>query len=361
MPLQIGIVGLPNVGKSTLFQALTKKPVLIENYPFATIDPNVGVVSVPDERLEKLAKMSKSAKVVPTVIEFVDIAGLVKNAHQGEGLGNQFLAHIREVDTIIHLVRAFEDSNIHHVDGSIDPARDEDTIRFELIMADLATVEKRLAAVEPKAKTGNKEIIALVVVYKKIKDLLEQEQWLADSALSEEERELIRDLNLLTVKPVLHIANIKTQEPQSTPTRDRGLRGRHKNLKTKEYEVLLDAKYELELSSLSKDERAELGVTDTGLDKLIKLAYQTLELITFYTFNEKETRAWTLHQGTAAPQAAGVIHTDFEQDFIRAEVINWQKLLNAGSWTEAREQGLIRTEGKDYIICDGDVIYFHTN
>lgn len=343
MGLQIGIVGLPNVGKSTLFKALTKKEVLIENYPFATIDPNVGIVQVPDERLELLTKMSNSQKTVPTVIEFVDIAGLVQGAHKGEGLGNQFLSNIREVDAIIHLVRAFSDDNVHHVDGSIDPERDEDTIKIELIMADLATIDKRIAAVEPKTKTGDKELLEQLALFKKAKELLETEKWLASESWTVDETKLLHYTNLLTMKPVIHILNTKQHEDIS--------------IKLDNF-IEIDVKEELELSGLSKEERDELNIQETGLEKLIKLSYEILELNTFLTTGEKESRAWTVNKGAQAPQAAGVIHTDFEKGFIKAEVINWQDLLENGSWSAARDSGKLRLEGKEYVVQDGDVIVF---
>jgi ribosome-binding ATPase len=341
MSLKIGIVGLPNVGKSTLFKALTKKEVLIENYPFATIDPNVGVVQVPDSRLNQLTKLSNSAKTIPTVIEFVDIAGLVKDAHKGEGLGNQFLSNIREVDTILHLIRAFEDTNIHHVDGSINPARDEDTIRLELIMADMETIAKRIQAVEPKTKTGDKEMVQQLEVFSKARQGLENENWLASEKWTEEEMKILKQANLLTMKPVIHLANI--HESSGLPDN---------------MDLAFDVKQELEMSALSKEEKQELGIKETGLDKLIVLAYSTLDLITFLTTGEQETRAWTVPAGSTAPQAAGVIHTDFEQGFIKAEVIQWQELLDSGSWNTARDKGLIRTEGKEYVVKDGDVVFF---
>jgi len=346
MSLQIGIVGLPNVGKSTLFKALTKKEVLIENYPFATIDPNVGVVTVPDDRLEQLAKLSNSDKTVPAVIEFVDIAGLVKDAHKGEGLGNQFLSNIREVDAIVHLVRAFDDNNIHHVEGSIDPQRDEDTIRLELIMADLTTMSKRSAAAQAKAKTGDNEAQQEMATCQKAQTLLENTDWLADQDWSDEEKDILKKFSLLTMKPVIHVYNSINQSINSSDEQKRTLH--------------INVKQELELSGLSPEERQEIGIEETGLDKLIKFAYQTLGLITYLTTGEKESRAWTIHQGDRAPQAAGVIHSDFEKGFIRAEVINWQNLLASGSWQDAKEKGLIRTEGKEYTVQDGDVMLFRT-
>ncbi len=348
MSLKIGIVGLPNVGKSTLFKALTKKEVLIENYPFATIDPSVGIVQVPDARLEKLANMSKSEKTVHTAIEFVDIAGLVEGAHKGEGLGNQFLANIRECDAIAHVVRGFEDGNIHHVEGSVNAGRDMETIHLELVMADLSTVEKRIKSIEGKARS-DKELSKTLAVYEKIRKTLDVGKLANTVELTDDEQLLIRDLHLLTVKPHMTICNVKDG---NVPM----------NLEFSEDEVVvcLDIKEELELSGLSLEERDELGIKETGLDRLITEAYRLLGLITFLTTGEKETRAWTITRGSTAPQAAGVIHTDFEKGFIRAEVIQFQTLLDCGSWNAAKDKGLVRTEGKEYIMQDGDVVFFKT-
>ncbi len=348
MSLKIGIVGLPNVGKSTLFKALTKKEVLIENYPFATIDPSVGVVTVPDERVDKLSKMSQSDKSIYTVIEFVDIAGLVEGAHKGEGLGNQFLANIRECDAIAHVVRGFEDDDIHHVEGSINAGRDMETIHLELVMADLATVEKRIKSIEGKARS-DKELAKTLDVYVKMKNALDEGKLANTVELTDDERVIIRDLHLLTIKPHMTVCNVKD-----------GTVPINLNLSDKESVVCLDIKEELELSGLSREERNELGITETGLDRLIKESYKLLSLITFLTTGEKETRAWTTPEGSTAPQSAGVIHTDFEKGFIRAEVIQCQTLLDCGSWNVAKEKGLIRTEGKEYIIQDGDVVFFRT-
>lgn len=350
MSLKIGIVGLPNVGKSTLFKALTKKEVLIENYPFATIDPSVGVVTVPDERLYKLSEMSHSTEVIPTAIEFVDIAGLVQGAHKGEGLGNQFLANIREVDAIAHVVRGFEDENIHHVDGSIDSKRDMEVIHLELVMADLATVDKRIKAIEGKARSGDKILARTLEAYTKLKEALDAGKLANTVELTDDELLLVRDLHLLTIKPQMVVCNVKD-----------GTVPMNLELSDKDVVVCLDIKEELELSGLSREDRAELGMTETGLDRLITQAYELLHLITFITTGEKETRAWTVTKGSTAPQAAGVIHTDFEKGFIRADVVQWQTLLDAGSWGEAREKGLIKTEGKEYMVQDGDVMFFKTN
>ncbi|MBU0879204.1 redox-regulated ATPase YchF [Patescibacteria group bacterium] len=349
MSLSIGIVGLPNIGKSTLFNALTKKQVEAANYPFCTIDPNVGVVKVPDERLAKLAEMSKPKKIISTTIEFVDIAGLVKGAHIGEGLGNQFLAHIRECDAICEVVREFKDKNVIHVDGKIDPVGDKETINIELIFADLATSQKRLERVTRDAKSGDKKSIVLKSILEKIVQSLSDGLAVREIDLSDEEKELIKDLCFLTIKPIIYVLNTD-EEMQEIETKWDGK------------VIKINAMLEAEIASLSESEQVEyikeLGLKQSGLDQLIKQAYEILGLITFLTTGPDETRAWTVNCGAKAPQAAGIIHTDFVKGFIRAEVINWQKLIEAGSESLAREQGLIRTEGKDYIIQDGDVCNF---
>ena len=352
MALSIGIVGLPNVGKSTLFNALTKKGAEASNYPFCTIDPNVGVVKVPDERLQKLAEISKPKQIIPTVIEFVDIAGLVAGAHKGEGLGNKFLAHIRECDAICEVVRNFEDTNIIHVNGKIDADGDRETINLELIFADLATVDKRLAKVVKEAKSGNKEAIKLKEVLDKIKIALEKGQAVRDLELTDDEKKIIKDLSFLTAKPIIYILNINDKSVSTEVKWD----GRV---------LKLNAKQEADIASLPDDEQAEyikeLGLPESGLDKLIHLAYETLGLITFFTTGADETRAWTVKKDSRAPKAAGVIHTDFEKGFIRVEVINWQKFIEAGGEVPAREKGLIRTEGKEYIMQNGDICNFLFN
>ncbi len=340
MALKIGIVGLPNVGKSTLFKALTREKVNIANFPFATIDPNVGIVKVPDERLDQLAKMSKSLKIIPAAIEFVDVAGLVKGAHEGAGLGNQFLAHIREVDAIVEVVRDFEDPDIIHVEGSVSPVRDIETIQLELVMADLQTVEKRLIKNEKELKSGSKIAQEQKMILEKIKLVLEAGDLASKVNLSNDELKLINDLHLLTLKPIIFVFNTK-DEMESEDAIGVGI----------------NLAFEAELADMSEEEAREFQ-KESHLSDLIKMAYAVLGLITFFTTGEDETRGWTIKAGWTAPQAGSAIHTDFENKFIRAEVINWQKLLECGSWSDAKNKGLLRTEGKEYVVADGDVIEF---
>ena len=353
MSLSIGIVGLPNVGKSSLFNLLTKKGVEAANYPFCTIDPNVGVVKVPDLRLNKLADISKPAKVIQTTIEFVDIAGLVAGAHKGEGLGNKFLAHIRECDAICEVVRGFRDENIIHVAGNVNPENDRETINIELIFADLSTIEKRLEKSQREIKSGGKEIIANHAILEKLFNHLSQGGAVRDLALSEEELIFVKTLNLLTIKPIIYLLNINDGSDQAS-------------LKDGQDLVLkINVKLEEEIAALPEDEQGEyikeLGLEQSGLDKLIQSAYGVLGLETFFTTGPDETRAWTIKKGTKAPQAAGEIHTDFIKNFIRAEVINWEKFVEAGGESRARELGWIRTEGKDYVFQDGDIANFLIN
>ena len=351
MSLQIGIVGLPNVGKSTLFKALTKQQVDIANYPFCTISPNVGVVKVPDERLVKLAEMSKSVQIVPTAIEFVDIAGLVKGASQGEGLGNQFLSHIREVDAIAQVVRSFNNDNIIHVDGTPDPIRDRETINFELIFSDASVVEKRLATAKTRAKAGqDAKATQLIDVLERINNALQKGQMAKEVSLNPDEYLLVRDLNLLTLKPMMYIVNSDEGDTKTPAEWEELLKGEC---------VSLSVQHEADMAELSVEELTELGLVSTGLEKVILAAYKLLKLNTFLTTGIKETRAWTIRNGAKAPEAAGVIHSDFEKTFIRADVINWQDLLNCGSEVAAKEKGLIRSEGKEYVMRDGDTVEFH--
>ena len=364
--MKLGIVGLPNVGKSTLFNSLTKAGAESANYPFCTIDPNVGVVTVPDERLKLLGDFYHSKKVTPAVIEFVDIAGLVKGASKGEGLGNQFLANIREVDAIVHVVRCFEDPNVIHVDGSIDPIRDIETINLELVFSDLEILERRIAKVTKTARM-DKEAAKELDFLQKIKAHLEDGKLAITMELETEDEEAwMGTYNLLTWKPVIYAANVAEDE-----LTDDGASNPHVKA-VKDYAVqqnsevfVICAGIEEEISELDDDERKmfleDLGLTESGLEKLVRASYRLLGLMSFLTSGEDETRAWTIKIGTKAPQAAGKIHTDFERGFIKAEVVNYQDLLDCGSYAGAREKGLVRMEGKEYVVQDGDVILFRFN
>ena len=362
--MEIGIVGLPNVGKSTMFNAITKAGAECANYPFCTIEPNVGIVPVPDERLDKLAELYHPEKITHAVVKFVDIAGLVKGASKGEGLGNKFLSHIREVDAIVQVVRCFEDSNIVHVDGSINPIRDIETINLELIFADIEAVEKRLEKAIKLVRTDKKHQIE-VDALTKLKETLEAGNLASSIALSEEEKASINDLFLLTAKPMMYVANV-SEEQLKNIEQDTNY------LKLKEYAsshhakvIPLCVKIEEELASLEDEEKEEmltlLGISESGLDKLIKASYDLLGLISYLTAGEPEVRAWTIVKGTKAPGAAGKIHSDFERGFIKAEVIGYQELVECGSLAKAKEKGLVRIEGKEYVMQDGDVVLFRFN
>ena len=364
--MKLGIVGLPNVGKSTLFNSLTKAGAESANYPFCTIDPNVGVVTVPDERLNLLGDFYKSKKVTPAVIEFVDIAGLVKGASKGEGLGNQFLANIREVDAIVHVVRCFEDSNVVHVDGSIDPLRDIETINLELVFSDLEILERRIAKVTKTARM-DKEAAKELAFLEKVKAHLEEGQ-LAITLETENEDEdaWLATYNLLTAKPVIYAANVAEDDIADDGANNQYAQAVREYAAKQNSEVfVICAQIEEEISELDEDERKmfleDLGLTESGLEKLVRASYHLLGLMSFLTAGEDETRAWTIKIGTKAPQAAGKIHTDFERGFIKAEVVNYQDLLDCGSYAGAREKGLVRMEGKEYVVQDGDVILFRFN
>ena len=361
--MKIGIVGLPNVGKSTLFNSITKAGAECANYPFCTIEPNVGVVAVPDERLNNLAKIYNPQKVTPAIIEFVDIAGLVKGASKGEGLGNKFLSHIRETDAIAEVVRCFEDTNIVHVDGNINPIRDIETINLELIFADIETVEKRLDKAKKLLK-ADKKYQEEILVWEKVKTVLEQGKSARTLDYTEEELEIIKDAFLLTMKPVLYIANIS--ESQILDENDDMVNMvRQYALKEKSEVIPLCVKIEEELASLDGEDKKEmleaLGLNESGLDKVIKKSYDLLGLMSFLTAGEPEVRAWTIKKGTKAPQAAGKIHSDIERGFIKAEIVSYNDLIREGSMLAAKEKGLVRSEGKEYVMQDGDIVLFKFN
>lgn len=362
--MKLGVVGLPNVGKSTLFNAITQAGAEIANYPFCTIEPNVGVVAVPDERLDKLAALYDSKKITPTYLRFVDIAGLVKGASKGEGLGNKFLSHIREVDAIVHVVRCFKDSNVTHVSDKVDPVADMQTVNLELIFADIETVTARLNKAVSMQKTGEKKYKTEAELLKRILARLESEQPVRTMQFDEDEQAAVDEMFLLTSKPVIYAANISEEDLGSdgNPLVEAVERQAAKeNAET----LVICAKVEEELSKLDAEEKQmfleSYGISESGLNRLVKKCYKLLHLISFLTAGEKETRAWTITEGTKAPQAAGKIHSDFEKGFIRAEVVPYETMLEMGGYNQAKEHGKVRSEGKDYVMKDGDVVLFRFN
>ena len=362
--MKLGIVGLPNVGKSTMFNSITKAGAECANYPFCTIEPNVGVVPVPDERLDELTKMYKPQKTTHAVVEFVDIAGLVKGASKGEGLGNKFLSHIRETDAIVQVVRCFEDSNVVHVDGSVDPIRDIETINLELIFADIETVNKRLEKAKKNLK-ANKKYQEEIDLLEKIKQNLEEGKSARAIDFNEDEQEMVKEMFLLTTKPILYIANISEEQIENAENDELVLKVKEYAKKENAEVIPLCVKIEEELSGLEDEDKKEmleaLGLEESGLDKVIKKSYDLLGLMSFLTAGEPEVRAWTIKKGTKAPQAAGKIHSDIERGFIKAEIVSYDYLIKEGSMVAAKERGLVRQEGKDYIMQDGDIVLFKFN
>jgi GTP-binding protein YchF len=363
--MKLGIIGLPNVGKSTLFNALTNAGAQVENYPFCTIDPNVGIVAVPDERLGRLVGIYNSEKVTPTFIEFVDIAGMVKGASRGEGLGNRFLSHIREVDAIVHVVRCFQDDNITHVDGSIDPIRDIEIINLELIFADLESLDRQISRVQKLAKSGQKKYMEELQIMEYIKENLEKGIPVRNLSFSDEQQNIVRQLFMLTSKPMIYAANISEDDVPEDSYHPMVEKVVEYAKKENTPVLVICAKLEAEIAQLNNDEKhaflQEMGLENSGLDRLITECYRLLDLISFITLNQKEVKAWTIKRGTKAPQAAGKIHSDFESGFIRAEVVPYYTLVALGSMNAAREKGLVRSEGKDYEIQEGDVVLFRFN